>query len=137
MVNDLHVNGRPDIFRPGFCRELREYLYQKFDAPGSKIIVVEKDGVLCGFAMLNHAQKPQSPYNPARDYLEIEEFGVDAAFRRMGVTTAMVNFCKMEAKRQNIARIELNMWEFNQSALAFYDEIGFSTFRRYMELDVQ
>ena len=32
------------------------------------------------------------------------------------------------------ADIELNMWEFNKDALAFYEAVGFSTFRRYMEM---
>ena len=28
MVNELHANGRPDIFRPGFCAELQQHVYQ-------------------------------------------------------------------------------------------------------------
>ena len=31
-------------------------------------------------------------------------------------------------------RIELNMWEFNRDALAFYEAAGYTTFRRYMEM---
>ena len=31
-------------------------------------------------------------------------------------------------------RVELNMWEFNSSALEFYEAMGFRTYRRYMEL---
>ena len=27
MVNDLHIENRPDIFRPGFCEEIREHVY--------------------------------------------------------------------------------------------------------------
>ena len=84
MVNDLHVNGRPDIFRPGFTDEL----------------------------------------------------GVDADCRRRGVARAIVDFCRQEARRKGYERIELNMWEFNEAALSFYEAVGFRTYRRYMELDV-
>ena len=38
------------------------------------------------------------------------------------------------AKEKGLHRIELNMWEFNQGALAFYEATGFVTFRRYMEM---
>ena len=38
------------------------------------------------------------------------------------------------AKEKGFSRIELNMWEFNQDALAFYEAAGFKTFRRYMEM---
>ena len=29
------------------------------------------------------------------------------------------------------------MWEFNQDALAFYEAVGFRTYRRYMELPAE
>ena len=38
------------------------------------------------------------------------------------------------AREKGIRRLELNMWEFNQDALAFYEAAGFSTYRRYMEM---
>lgn len=28
------------------------------------------------------------------------------------------------------------MWEFNEEALKFYEAIGFTTYRRYMEMDI-
>ena len=71
-----------------------------------------------------------------RDYLDIDELGVDEAFRRQGVATAMIAFIRAFAAQEGFHRIELNMWEFNQNALAFYEAAGFSTCRRYMELDV-
>jgi len=33
-------------------------------------------------------------------------------------------------------RIELNMWEFNEGALRFYESVGFKTYRRYMEFEL-
>ena len=30
QVNDLHVKGKPEIFKPGFSDELREYVYDIF-----------------------------------------------------------------------------------------------------------
>ena len=67
----------------------------------------------------------------------IDELGVDAACRRRGIASALVAFCRREARRKGYDRIELNMWEFNESALRFYEAIGFRTFRRYLELDLQ
>ena len=46
----------------------------------------------------------------------------------------MMEFIKDFAKENGFHRIELNMWEFNQGALAFYEAAGFETFRRYMEM---
>ena len=34
-------------------------------------------------------------------------------------------------------KIELDVWEFNDTALKFYESLGFRTYRRYMEFDNQ
>ena len=134
QVNDLHVEGKPDVFKPGFNEELQNYVYYIFKDPEQKIVVADKDGEICGFAILHHIYKPENPFMKVRDFLDIDEFCVDEKHRREGIATAMVEFIKNFAKEQGYHRLELNMWEFNQSALAFYEAAGFETFRRYMEM---
>lgn len=136
MVNEVHVNGRPDIFRPGFCKELQDRVYDLFDRDNADIIVAVKDGTICGFATVEYISRPESPYNLARSYCHIEEFGVDTEYRRMGVASAIIAYCRDEAAKRGLPRIELDMWSFNEGALAFYEAAGFHTFRRYMEMDV-
>ena len=50
--------------------------------------------------------------------------------------TEIITFIKDYTKEKGFKRIELNMWEFNQGALEFYEAVGFNTYRRYMELFV-
>ena len=134
QVNELHVQGKPEVFKPGFCPELRDYVQVVFADENKKIAVAEREGRIVGFAVLNHITRPENPFMFARDFLDIDEFGVDEACRRQGVATELVAFIRDWAKAQGYKRIELNMWEFNQSALAFYEAAGFATFRRYMEM---
>ena len=136
QVNDLHVKGRPDIFKPGFSEELADHVYTIRNDPDQKIIVAERDDILCGFAVLHHIRKPENPFMFERDFLDIDEFCVDEAFRRTGVATEMIAFIRSYAKTQGFDRIELNMWEFNGDALAFYEAAGFKTYRRYMEMRI-
>ncbi len=49
----------------------------------------------------------------------------------------MIDFVKEDAKKRGFKRIELDMWEFNDGALAFYESVGLKTFRRYMESYVE
>ena len=69
-----------------------------------------------------------------RDYLDIDEFAVDESCRRQGIASAMLSFIRSYAGRQGFRRLELNMWEFNRGALAFYETAGLKTYRRYMEI---
>ena len=134
QVNDLHVEGRPETFKPGFCDELRDYLYTIWKDPNQRIVVAEQEGKVCGFAVLNHITRPENPFMFERDYLDIDEFGVDEKSRRQGAASEMVRFIREWAKEQGFKRIELNMWSFNRGALAFYEAAGFETYRRYMEI---
>ena len=133
QVNDLHVKGRSDIFKPGFPKELSDHVYTIWSDPRQRIVVCERDGVISGYAVLNHITRPETPFMTERDYLDIDEFCVDEAYRRTGVGTELMHFIRSYAEELGFSRIELNMWEFNADALAFYEEIGFTTYRRYME----
>ncbi len=134
QVNDIHVAGKPDVFKPGFDEVLQNHIYTIWNDPEQSIAVAEKDGVICGFAVLHHINRPESPFMKERDFLDIDEFCVDEAFRRQGIASEMIAFIRGFAKEKGFHRIELNMWEFNQDALAFYEAAGFRTFRRYMEM---
>ena len=134
QVNDLHVEGVPDVFKPGFCDELRDFIHVIRNDPNKEIVVAEADGTVCGFAVLNHIVRPENPFMYVRDFLDIDEFGVDRAFRRRGIAGAMIRFIRNYAKEKGYRRLELNMWEFNRGALAFYETADFKTYRRYMEI---
>ena len=134
QVNDIHVEGKPEVFKPGFGEELRDFVNVIWNDPEQQIVVAEDDGVICGFAVLHHINKPENPFMKERDFIDIDEFCVDKDHRRKGAASAMVSFIKEFAKEKGFSRIELNMWEFNQDALAFYEAAGFKTFRRYMEM---
>ncbi|MBP5353857.1 MAG: GNAT family N-acetyltransferase [Lachnospiraceae bacterium] len=134
MVNDLHVGGKPEVFKPGFNEELKNYIYEIREDPNKDIVVAELDGVVCGYAVVAYISRPENPFMNERRFVDIDEFGVDAAFRRRGAATEMVEFVKKLTKEKGYDRLELNMWEFNREALAFYEAVGFETYRRYMEI---
>ena len=136
QVNDLHVAGKPEVFKPGFCNELRDYLYTIWNDPRQKIVVAELEQRIIGFAILNHITRPENPFMFERDYLDVDEFGVEEGSRRRGAAGTMIRFIRKFARENGFNRVELNMWEFNRGALAFYETAGFTTYRRYMEMKV-
>lgn len=136
QVNDLHVEGKSEIFRAGFNDELRDFIYKIWKDPEQKIVVAELNGVVCGFAVLHHIHRPGNPFMLERDFMDVDEFCVDKEYRRQGIATKMMSFIRNYTKEKGIKCLELNMWEFNQDALAFYEAVGFKTYRRYMEMKV-
>ena len=134
MVNDLHVAGRPDIFKPGFCEALESHAADYLSSESNDILVAEAEGQIAGFAMVDYILKPESPYNLPRRFYHVAEIGVDTAFRRQGVATALMEYMKADAHSRGFGRIELDVWAFNASARAFYEKAGFATYRYFMEL---
>lgn len=134
QVNELHVTGRPETFRPGFPPELADHVYTVFRDPDRDILVAEEEGEIRGFAVLHEIRRPENPFMFERHFLDVDEFGVDEAARRQGIGRALIDRAKALAKERGFDRLELNMWEFNQDALAFYEALGFETYRRYMEI---
>lgn len=136
QVNDVHVEGRPDIFRAGWNEALQSHVYEAFDDANCDVIVALAGDTLCGFATVQLIRRPETPYSLARDFYRVEEFGVDEAHRRMGVATALVEYMKRDAVKRGLGRLELDVWAFNRGALAFYEAAGFTTYRHYMEMDL-
>ena len=136
QVNDLHVEGEPDVFKEGFNDELRDHVYDIWNDSEQEIVVADSDGTICGFAVLHHIVKPATPFMYERDFMDVDEFCVDREYRRQGVASEIITFIRKYAKERGFNRIELNMWEFNQDALAFYEAVGFKTYRRYLEMKV-
>lgn len=136
QVNDLHVEGKPDVFKAGFNDEIYNHIYDIWNDPEQEIVVADADGIICGFAVVHHIYKAENPFMFERDFIDVDEFCVDERFRRQGIATEIITFIKDYTKEKGFKRIELNMWEFNQGALEFYEAVGFNTYRRYMELFV-
>ncbi|MBP3916573.1 GNAT family N-acetyltransferase [Clostridium sp.] len=133
VVNEVHCKGRPDIFKDGFCKELQDFIYTIWESKNSDVIVAIRDNEICGFACVDYIEKPESPFSLERRFYHINELGVDPKHRRQGIATELFSFIKEEASRRNFDKIELDMWEFNEDALKFYESLGFVTYRRFME----
>ncbi len=132
QVNELHVQGRPDLFKPGFPKELQDHVQVYLNSPDHYAAVEEMDGQLAGMVMVDYIVRPESPYVRERKFCHIAEICVDEAFRRRGVGKRLMDFVKEDAKAKGFPRVELDVWSFND-ALAFYEAEGFSVFRRYLE----
>lgn len=136
QVNDLHTAARPDMFKHGFPQEVQDYLYTIFQSDDRPILVAEIGGQIVAFACLAEIESSATPYRPARRFLEVDEVGVDESARRQGIGKRLFKEIRRIAKDRGYTRIELNMWDFNENALKFYESIGFTTYRRYMETNV-
>ena len=136
QVNDLHVNGEPEIFKSGFPLDMQDYAKTFIDSDTKQLFVAENNGFICAFAMAEIVIKPETPYTFKQKYVDIKELGTDEKCQGKGYGKQLINAVKEYAKQHNIKRVQLNVWTFNKGALSFYDKTGFNTYRKYLRLDV-
>lgn len=133
QVFDIHAKGRPDLCRDVFSAEFQDTIYGLWGSEDSDVIVAVIDNIICGFASVEYIDKPMSPYSQARRYYHILEFGVDEKYRRQKVATEMFEFIKKESIEKGFDKLELDVFTFNEGAVKFYESLGFSAYRIYME----
>lgn len=134
-VNDLHVQGEPSVFK-GFTKDIENYVKEFIKDDNKKLLLCENDGIICGYAMLEFTIKPESVYRYEQKFVDVHELGVLKSCQSKGYGKMLINTIKELAKQFGYPKIELNMWEFNKTALNFYEKTGFKTYRRYMKIEI-
>lgn len=126
-----HANGRPDLFGGGKSKYTAEDVLKLFDNPVEPIFVaVDDNNRVLGYAFCM-IKEFTSPAHYKTLYLD--DLNVDAAARRQGVATALVDACRTYGKENDCYNLTLNVWAFNEGAIRFYEKNGFTSQRFILE----
>ena len=124
-VQRLHFANRPDVFKPACLDGIAGWLAQLLMNPAASLWMAEDDGVAVGYAVVMVRNTPENPFCVARTWWELDQIGVSAGHRRVGVCRALVRKVLSEARKQKVGEVELNSWAFNQDALEAFRRLGF------------
>lgn len=103
QVSELHAAARPDIFKPGFPQFFADLIHSVFEDEDKHILVADRDGDIIAFAILAEIETPERPHKPMRRYLEVDEFGVDIAYRRQGIGRQLFEEIRRFASKKDSA----------------------------------
>lgn len=131
----LHCAGRPDIFLDSGAKYTQADLEAIAADPNKRIFIADLPDQPCAgylFCQLRDANQ-HPPVRPVRT-LWIDDLFTRPDCRSRGVGRALIEFAAAFARQMDCARVELNVWGFNQNAAAFYEQCGFHVQRQILEL---
>ena len=138
QVNDVHNDGRPDLFIRGKTKYTEADL-KKILADDSTPVFVATDDVEgksdyvlgYGFAILqSHVQDNNWPDITT---FYVDDICVDSKFRGRHVGKEIYNYLVDYARKIGCYNLTLNVWEKNESAKAFYRNMGMQVQKIGME----
>lgn len=131
-IQALHAHALPHVFRAGsVASQGFERARAALDNPNMALFVAEEEGQIVGMVDVRVMQTGDDPLFVPRRYAKIETIVVSAAHQRKGVGRALMERAHRWAHERGLDEVMLGVWEFNQGAIAFYEELGYQTaFRR-------
>ena len=126
QVLEIHAAIRPDLFISGSTKYTREELIPMFTDESRRIYVaVDENDIVQGYAFCEIRENPSSNTKVPFKYFYLDDLCVDEKFRENHIGQELVKHVEEEAKKMSCFEVTLNVWEGNDTALAFYDKMGF------------
>ncbi len=133
QVNMVHHVIRPDLFKP-YTTKYNEQELEDLLSNDSKPIFVYDDGVVLGhaFCQINEVRNHALLQNVKTLY--IDDICVDEQARGKHIGKALYEFVRDYAQSIGCYNITLNVWEGNDSAYCFYQNMGMKVQKTGMEV---
>jgi ribosomal protein S18 acetylase RimI-like enzyme len=133
-VDTLHRNHLPHIFQEaaGPVRD-REYILGLIQDEQVALLVAEARGQIVGFVHAFLSETPPIPILVLRRPATISDLAVRKDLRRLGIGRRLMEAVEQWAVARGASEIDLNVYEFNRAATAFYESLGYRTLSYRME----
>ncbi|MBQ6079691.1 MAG: GNAT family N-acetyltransferase [Muribaculaceae bacterium] len=133
QVNMVHYRIRPDLFKP----DTTKYDWQELQAllnDVHKPVFVYDDGLVLGYAFCQITEIRDDLLLQDTKTLYIDDICVDEKARGKHVGKALFDYVREYASSIGCRNITLNVWEGNEAAYCFYENMGMQVQKTTMEL---
>ena len=134
QVNDIHAEGRPDIFIKGLTKYDEPGLLEIIKDPQTPVFVaINEDHTMAGYCFC--IVEDHSNYVNLRPIktLYIDDLCIDGKLRGRRVGQRIFEHVKEYAKENGFYNLTLNVWSCNPGAKAFYEAMGMTEMKTVME----
>jgi GNAT superfamily N-acetyltransferase len=112
---------------------LHQALRDIFANQDAVIFLVEGSGEIIGLAEVYYRQDDEAnPLIVPHKYAYLQSLMVSEPYRKMGVGKKLMEAARQWAREKGATEMRLDVWEFNQGTIRFYEKTGYSPLKRNM-----
>jgi ribosomal protein S18 acetylase RimI-like enzyme len=136
-VDALHRDNLPRIFQQpdGAARE-KDYYLGLISDENVAFLVAEEGDSLVGYVHAIIKDAPAFPVFVPRRYAVVDAVVVRSGSQFHGIGRRLMDAAQAWAMAQGATSIELNVYEFNEAAISFYEGLGYQTLSRKMSKEL-
>lgn len=135
QVNQVHHEGRPDLFKSGGRKYTDDQLKEIFaDDQRPVFVALGEDGHVLGYAFCMFQQHVGDNILTDVKSLYIDDLCVDENCRGQHIGRALYEHVLDFARASGCYNVTLNVWSCNTSAQAFYEKRGMKPQKTGMEV---
>ena len=128
-VQSLHAEHYPKVFKMPENEDFAKTFFEEMLAdPSVSIFIAEEDGKPVGCIVCKLVERPENPFAFAARLLLIDQISVRPSDRGKGVGAALMQQAESLARELGVQRMQLDSWDFNLNAHAFFEHLGFEKF---------
>ena len=134
QVNDIHADGRPDLFIHGRTKYTPEELTQIIRNQKTPVFVALTDEeALAGYCFCIVEDHSESHILQKVKTLYIDDLCVNEKYRGLHIGRTIYGHVKAYAKENGFYNLTLNVWSRNENAIRFYESLGMTVQKIGME----
>ncbi|MCR4739683.1 MAG: GNAT family N-acetyltransferase [Lachnospiraceae bacterium] len=136
QVNNVHADGRPDLFKHGCKKYTDEELFEIIADEKRPVFVYtdEKDEHVFGYAFCMIEEYENDHNMVDRKTLYIDDLCVDEEVRGRHIGSKLYEYVYGYAEGIGCHNLTLNVWSLNADAMKFYETLGLKPYKTGMEV---
>jgi len=136
-IDSLHRDNLPRRFKKanGPARE-KGYFLGLIENEKHGLFIAEIGEELVGFVHVIIADAPSFPIVVPRRFAILDSIVVNASYQQHGIGKLLMDKMQAWAINKGATSIELNVYEFNETAISLYEKLGYRTLSRKMSKEL-
>jgi ribosomal protein S18 acetylase RimI-like enzyme len=138
QVDAMHRGNLPHMFRQPVGPAIKKDYFAGLVADENVALLVAEAGEhLVGYVHAEVKEAPDMPILVPRRYVVVDSIAVKVGFQNRGIGGALMARVQEWATAKEASTIELNVYEFNEKAVSFYESLGYRNLSRKMSKELK